>query len=109
MWTTIPVLLKADARYRRGIVPTAPTTLNRLEGGSRVVRVLWLSTETPARDGQGGQRRQYHQIRALQDRGHDITVLVPKSDQGDASIRSIAPVLRPRVTLFRRRDRGPVR
>jgi polysaccharide biosynthesis protein PslH len=67
-----------------------------------VARVLWVSAETPSRDGQGGQRRQFHQIAALRDRGHDITVLVPASGQDDASIRSLVPVLRPRLTRFHR-------
>ncbi|GAB3800224.1 hypothetical protein GCM10028798_14420 [Humibacter antri] len=33
-------------------------------------------------------------------RGHDVTVLVPTAGQNDASIRTIVPVLRPRLGLF---------
>ena len=64
-------------------------------------RVLWVSAETPSRDGQGGQRRQFHQINALRARGHAITVLVPTAGQSDTSIRSIVPVIRPRLTIGR--------
>jgi glycosyltransferase involved in cell wall biosynthesis len=65
-----------------------------------VARVLWVSTETPSRDGQGGQRRQFHQIKGLLARGHEITVLVPRNDQSDASIRELVPVLRPRLHIL---------
>jgi glycosyltransferase involved in cell wall biosynthesis len=64
-----------------------------------VARVLWVSTETPDRDGQGGQRRQYHQIRALIGRGHDITVVVPRSAQDDRTIRRLTTVRRPRIVI----------
>ncbi len=67
-----------------------------------MARVLWVSTETPSRDGQGGQRRQFHQIKALVARGHAVTVLVPTTGQSDASIRTVVPVIRPRVTVFGR-------
>jgi glycosyltransferase involved in cell wall biosynthesis len=60
---------------------------------------LWVSSETPDQDGQGGQRRQFHQINALLARGHEITVLVPASLQNDRSVRRIAPVIRPRLHL----------
>lgn len=75
-----------------------------------MARVLWVSMETPSREGQGGQRRQFHQINALRERGHDITVLIPASVQSDASIRTIVPVIRPRLHVLgrpsrRRRDR----
>lgn len=62
-------------------------------------RVLWASVETPAQDGQGGQRRQFHQIKALRARGWDITVMVPTAGQSDVSIRTIVPVLRPRFAV----------
>lgn len=64
-----------------------------------MARVLWVSVETPDRNGQGGQRRQYHQISALVDRGQDITVLVPNSRQDDRSIRALVTVLRPRISV----------
>lgn len=70
-----------------------------------MARVLWVSSETPDRNGQGGQRRQFHQIRALLDRGHEITVLVPASVQDDSSLRQIVFVHRPRLHIrgrFRR-------
>lgn len=68
-------------------------------------RVLWLSTETPDREGQGGQRRQFHQIRALLSMGHQIHVVVPRSQQDDARIREITSVERPRLVSVRRVSR----
>jgi glycosyltransferase involved in cell wall biosynthesis len=70
-----------------------------------VSHILWVSAETPSRDGQGGQRRQFHQINALLARGHQITVLVPTAGQSDASIRSIVPVIRPRLSVLGRMSR----
>ncbi|WP_243062381.1 glycosyltransferase family 4 protein [Humibacter sp. RRB41] len=64
-----------------------------------MARVLWVSAETPDRDGQGGQRRQYHQILALIARGHQITVVVPHSPQSDHTIRRLTRVRRPRITV----------
>ena len=67
--------------------------------GETMARILWLSVETPDRKGQGGQRRQFHQIRELARLGHDITVLSPLSEQDDSSLRGIARVARPRLYL----------
>jgi glycosyltransferase involved in cell wall biosynthesis len=53
----------------------------------------------PSREGQGGQRRQFHQILALRKRGHQVDVLVPRSSQSDASLREIAQVRRPLITV----------
>jgi glycosyltransferase involved in cell wall biosynthesis len=69
------------------------------ERGFDVANVLWVSVETPDRNGQGGQRRQFHQIVALIGRGHHVTVLVPKSKQDDQSLRRFTRVLRPRVAI----------
>src|SRR3954454_17330724 len=57
-------------------------------------RLLWLSKETPDRIGQGGQRRQYFQIRELAAAGIEVTVMTPAGDQDDASIRELADVVR---------------
>jgi len=67
-----------------------------------VARILWVSTELPDRQGQGGQRRQFHQIRALARRGHDITVVVPASDQRGESLAEFAEVQRPQLTFLGR-------
>lgn len=56
--------------------------------------VLWYSNETPDICGQGGQRRQYFQIRSLVDAGHDVTVVSLAGEQDDASIRSLTEVRR---------------
>src|SRR3954471_5115816 len=62
------------------------------------VRLLWLSKETPDRNGQGGQRRQFFQIELLRAAGAHVTVATPAGDQSDASIGELAEVVR-----FRRR------
>lgn len=59
-----------------------------------MTRILWVSAETPDDLGQGGQRRQYHQIKALVAAGHDISVLTLASNQSDRSLRKIANVRR---------------
>jgi hypothetical protein len=74
-----------------------------------VARIVWVSLETPDRNGQGGQRRQYHQIRALLGRGHAITVFVPASAQDDRSIRELVPVIRPRLSIRGRPVKALVR
>lgn len=56
--------------------------------------VLWYSNETPDVRGQGGQRRQYFQIRSLVDAGHDVTVVSLAGDQDDTSIRALTDVRR---------------
>lgn len=56
--------------------------------------VLWLSNETPDRDGQGGQRRQYFQIRALVRAGWSVHVMTLAGDQDDTTLREIATVER---------------
>jgi glycosyltransferase involved in cell wall biosynthesis len=56
--------------------------------------VLWYSNETPDIHGQGGQRRQYFQIRSLLEAGHDVTVVSLAGDQDDASIRSLTDARR---------------
>lgn len=67
-----------------------------------MAKILWVSVEVPDRNGQGGQRRQYHQIRALGQRGHEVTVMIPRSAQDDQSIREIARVTRPRISIHGR-------
>ena len=67
-----------------------------------MAHVLWLSTELPDRYGQGGQRRQFHQIRALMRRGHTVTVLVPMSGQNQVSIAAVTDLIRPRTALLGR-------
>jgi len=61
------------------------------------MRILWVSVELPDRDGQGGQRRQFHQIAALRERGHEITVLCPAGRQQSPSLGAVAQVRRPRL------------
>lgn len=65
------------------------------------VRLLWLSKETPDREGQGGQRRQYSQISLLKKAGVQVTVVTPAGEQDDKSIRGLVDVIR-----FRNRRLG---
>ena len=58
------------------------------------MRVLWYSNETPDLKGQGGQRRQYFQIRALVSAGHHVTVASLAGPQDDRSARELAAVRR---------------
>lgn len=63
--------------------------------------LLWYSNETPDRDGQGGQRRQYHLIESLRADGHDVEVVSVLGEQNDASIRELANVTRLVAPTFR--------
>ncbi len=67
-----------------------------------MARVLWLSVETPDRNGQGGQRRQFHQIRELAALGHDLTVLTPAGPQDHSTLHGIARVERHRIAILGR-------
>jgi polysaccharide biosynthesis protein PslH len=67
-----------------------------------VTRVLWISEEVPDRDGHGGQRRQYHLIKALLAAGVEVEVAVPPSSQDSRSIGALTAVTvvdRPRRRL----------
>lgn len=65
--------------------------------------ILWLSHETPDRHGQGGQRRQYFQIRALVQAGHRVHVLSLRGPQSESELRQIASVERHRSHVLGRR------
>lgn len=62
--------------------------------GGRKPRVAWISAETPDRYGGGGQRRQYHQVRALLRAGIDVRVAALAGPQDDASMRELVPAVR---------------
>ena len=66
----------------------------RRAGAAGPPRVGWLSAETPDRHGNGGQRRQYHQISALHEAGIDVRVATLAGPQDDASLRELVPVQR---------------
>lgn len=68
-----------------------------------MTRVLWLSNETPARTGQGGQRRQFFQIESLLQRGHHIHVVTLQGPQRDDELRKVASVERVRTHFKGRR------
>lgn len=57
-------------------------------------RVLWLSNETPDVGGQGGQRRQYFQIRELVAAGIRVDLIALAGPQDDASVSALADVRR---------------
>ena len=70
---------------------------------------LWLSVEVPDQFGQGGQRRQYHQIAALTELGRRIVVACPAGAQDDASIAALTEVVRPVLHVKGRRVPGATR
>ena len=89
------------AAAARSVTPPPPVVerlslrgRDRVDRLARVTSVLWYSNETPDVHGQGGQRRQYFQIRSLVDAGHDVTVVSLAGEQDDASIRSLTEVRR---------------
>lgn len=59
-------------------------------------QILWVSAETPDRNGGGGQRRQYHQIRAIAEAGIRVDVAALAGPQDHTSVAELA-----RVTRFR--------
>lgn len=65
------------------------------------MRVVWISSETPDRHGQGGQRRQYFQIRSLVEHGHQLRVVTVEGPQDDTSLRELAQVDRVPLGLMR--------
>src|SRR5919198_1336832 len=67
---------------------------SRSMGGNVATDLLWLSAETPGRDGGGGQRRQYHQIRALCESGVSVVVAALAGPQDDSSVRALTSVHR---------------
>src|SRR6478672_162500 len=54
--------------------------------------VLWISKETPDRHGQGGQRRQFFQIRELHRADVEVSALLARGDQNSDEIRAFARV-----------------
>jgi glycosyltransferase involved in cell wall biosynthesis len=56
-----------------------------------MTKVCWISSETPDRFGQGGQRRQFHLITAVARAGHDVVVAHLNSDQDPSTVRAVAP------------------
>ncbi|QDO87415.1 glycosyltransferase family 4 protein [Ornithinimicrobium ciconiae] len=69
-----------------------------------MARVLWVSNETPDSKGQGGQRRQFFQLREVVGRGHEVTLCTLAGSQSDAEVRQHAHVIR---TSTRWRGRVP--
>lgn len=65
-----------------------------IEGYGRTPDIAWLSAETPDRAGGGGQRRQYHQVRALVEAGVRVHVATVAGPQDHASLAHLAPVTR---------------
>lgn len=65
----------------------------------QMATILWVSAETPDRYGQGGQRRQYHQIAALSQLGHELKVVSLASQQSSESIEKITAIRRMRTSV----------
>lgn len=62
--------------------------------GADTPHVAWLSAETPNQHGSGGQRRQYHHLRALREAGVEVTVATLAGPQDDASLSELVAVRR---------------
>lgn len=71
--------------------------------------LAWLSNETPAVDGSGGQRRQFHQIKALTETGIDVHPILLASSQNDASIKRLTRTTRYTTAPWDRRLLRPSR
>jgi polysaccharide biosynthesis protein PslH len=73
-----------------------------------MARLLWLSAETPDVNGSGGQRRQFHQIRAVREGGIEVAVATLAGTQDDSTIRSLTSTHRfpPRPRWPHRRNRS---
>lgn len=69
--------------------------------------VLWVSKETPDLHGQGGQRRQYFQIRLLAEHGLSVHVASLAGEQSGASVARFATVRRVRQRRFDPRPQSP--
>lgn len=72
-----------------------------------MVNVHWVSNETPDRFGQGGQRRQFFQIKALTLAGHEVRVVTLSGPQDDTSVRDVAADVH-RVPRLEARGRVPL-
>jgi polysaccharide biosynthesis protein PslH len=51
--------------------------------------LLWLSCEAPDRNGHGGQRRQFHEIRVLVEAGFTVVAMIVESSQSTKSVESL--------------------
>lgn len=72
------------------------------------MRVLWTLPYLPWPITSGGKSRQYHLLRAMAERGHDITLLVQSKTPADDAVRqALAPWVRELIVLPRRSLRHP--
>jgi glycosyltransferase involved in cell wall biosynthesis len=72
------------------------------------VRILWTLPYLPWPVTSGGKSRQYHLLRSLAERGHDITLLVQSKVPADAAVQAaLAPHVRELVVVPRRSLRHP--
>jgi polysaccharide biosynthesis protein PslH len=72
------------------------------------MRVLWTLPYLPWPITSGGKSRQYHLLRAMAERGHDITLLVQSKTPADAAVRqALEPLLQQLVVLPRRSLKHP--
>lgn len=62
-----------------------------------MAKVLWLSNETPDPHGQGGQRRQFFQLREVVRAGHQLTMCTLDGPQDATAVGQLATVVRSRT------------
>jgi len=72
------------------------------------VRILWTMPYLPWPITSGGKSRQYHLLRAMAERGHDITLLIQSKTPADAAVHAaLSPLVRELIVLPRRPLRHP--
>lgn len=72
------------------------------------LRILWTMPYLPWPITSGGKSRQYHLLRALAQRGHEITLLVQSKTPADAEVQAaLAPWVKELVVLPRRSLKDP--
>jgi polysaccharide biosynthesis protein PslH len=72
------------------------------------VRILWTLPYLPWPITSGGKSRQYHLIKAMAERGHDITLLIQSKAPADADVHAaLSPLVRELIVLPRRPLRHP--
>jgi polysaccharide biosynthesis protein PslH len=72
------------------------------------MRILWTMPYLPWPITSGGKSRQYHLLRAMAERGHDITLLVQSKTPADESVRqALSTCVKELVVLPRRSLKHP--
>lgn len=72
------------------------------------MRILWTMPYLPWPITSGGKARQYHLLRSMAERGHEITLLVQSKTPADADVHAaLAPLVKELIVLPRRPLKHP--